>query len=86
MLQGAKAELFNPLVPKAHSSECQNLPFPFTNKASKSQWSKYMADFYSLPFGINGLIIYFFIKGIFELVGWLKIKPLMRIKSNCTYV
>ena len=25
MLQAAKADLFNPLVPKAHNSECQDL-------------------------------------------------------------
>ena len=24
----ANTDLFNPLVPKAHNSECQNLPFP----------------------------------------------------------
>ena len=28
MLQTANTELFNPLVPKAHNSECQNLLFP----------------------------------------------------------
>ena len=28
MLQAANTELFNPLVPKAHNSECQNVPFP----------------------------------------------------------
>ena len=28
MLQGGSTDLFNPLVPKAHNSECQNLPFP----------------------------------------------------------
>ena len=27
MLQGANTDLFNPLVPKAHNSECQNLLF-----------------------------------------------------------
>ena len=27
MLQAADTELFNPLVPKAHNSECQNLLF-----------------------------------------------------------
>ena len=26
-VQGANTELFNPLVPKAHNNECQNLPF-----------------------------------------------------------
>ena len=28
MLEGGNSDLFNPLVPKAHNSECQNLPFP----------------------------------------------------------
>ena len=28
MLQAANTDLFNPLVPKAYSSECQNLQFP----------------------------------------------------------
>ena len=27
MLQAANTDLFNPLVPKAHNSECQNLLF-----------------------------------------------------------
>ena len=27
MLQGANTDLFNPLVTKAHNSECQNLLF-----------------------------------------------------------
>ena len=28
MLQAANTDLCNPLVPKAHKSECQNVPFP----------------------------------------------------------
>ena len=28
MLQAPNTDLFNPLVPKAHRTECQNLPFP----------------------------------------------------------
>ena len=28
MLQAASTDLFNPLVPKSHDSECQNLLFP----------------------------------------------------------
>ena len=28
MLQGASTDFFNPLVPEAHNSECQNLLFP----------------------------------------------------------
>ena len=34
MLQGANTDLFNPLVPKAHNSECQNL-FPLLIKPVK---------------------------------------------------
>ena len=30
MLQG-HTNLFNPLVPKAQNTECQNLPFPLSN-------------------------------------------------------
>ena len=30
LLQGANTDLFNPLVPKAYSSECQYLVFPPT--------------------------------------------------------
>ena len=32
MLQTANIGLFNPLAPKAHNSECQNLPFPLQMK------------------------------------------------------
>ena len=32
MLQGANTDLFNPLVPKAHKSKCQNLLFPIQIK------------------------------------------------------
>ena len=28
MLQAANTNLLNPLVPNAHNSDCQNLPFP----------------------------------------------------------
>ena len=35
MLQAANTDLFNPLVPKAHNSVCQNLPFPFQIKEVK---------------------------------------------------
>ena len=40
MLQAADTDLFNPLVPKAHNREYQNLPFPaqiWTNLGIKSQ-------------------------------------------------
>ena len=32
MLQAASTELFNPLVPKAHNTERQNLPIPLQIK------------------------------------------------------
>ena len=35
MLQGASTDLFNPLLPKAHNSECQNILFPFQTKPGK---------------------------------------------------
>ena len=35
MLQGANTDRFNPLVPKAHKSECQNLLFPLQIKPVK---------------------------------------------------
>ena len=37
MLQAANTDLFNPLVPRAHNSECQNQSFPLQTKASQSQ-------------------------------------------------
>ena len=38
MLQTADTDLINPLVPKSHNSECQNLLFPLEKKASNSQF------------------------------------------------
>ena len=35
MLQGGNTDLFNPSVPKAHNSECQNLPFTLQIEPSK---------------------------------------------------
>ena len=32
MLQSANTDLLNPLVPEAHTSECQNLLFPLQIK------------------------------------------------------
>ena len=36
MLQAANTDLFNPLVPKAHNSECQYALFPLQIKAVKA--------------------------------------------------
>ena len=35
MFQGANSDLFNPLVPKPHNSECQNLLPPLQIKPVK---------------------------------------------------
>ena len=35
MLQAANTDLFNPLVNKAHNSECQNITFPLQIKPVK---------------------------------------------------
>ena len=35
MWQAANTDLFNPSVPKAQNSECQNILFPFEIKAVK---------------------------------------------------
>ena len=35
MLQAANTDLLNPLVPKGHNSECQNLLFPLPTKPVK---------------------------------------------------
>ena len=35
MLQAANTDLFSPLLPKAHDSECQNLLFPLRIKPVK---------------------------------------------------
>ena len=36
MLEAGNTDLFNPLVPKAHDSECQNLLFPLQIKQVKA--------------------------------------------------
>ena len=56
MLQGASTHLFKPLVPEAHNSECQNLPYPLMNLANKSQL-KLVCGFLFLSPCTNGLIM-----------------------------
>ena len=51
MLQGASTDLFNPLVPKAHNSECQNIIFLLQIKPVKGSLRIFI--FYTL--GTNGL-------------------------------
>ena len=43
MLQVANTDLCNPLVPKTHNSECQNIPFPLQTKPV-SQLKLWLAD------------------------------------------
>ena len=40
MQQAANTGFFNPLVPKAHHNECQNLPFPLQIKPVKVNLNK----------------------------------------------
>ena len=55
MLQAANVDLFNLLVPKAHNSECQNLPFHLHSKTSKSDKAS-LRIFIFCTLGTNGLI------------------------------
>ena len=47
MLQAASSDLFNPLVPKAHNSECQNLLLLY-KLSQQSLFQVKLADFYLL--------------------------------------
>ena len=38
MLQGANTDPFNPLIPKVHNSECQNLLYPLQIKPVKASF------------------------------------------------
>ena len=53
MLQAASTDLFNPLVPKAHNSECQNLLFPFIKPVCQVKASLRIFIFCTL--GTNGI-------------------------------
>ena len=55
MLQADNADLFNPLVPKVHNSECQNLLFPLQIKPIKVSLKLNWQIFRFLTFGTNGL-------------------------------
>ena len=64
MLQAANTGLLNPLVPKAHNSECQNPLFPFRIKPVKVDL-KLMADFFFAPSALMGVM---FDNGIISVV------------------
>ena len=55
MLQAANTDLFNPLVPKAQTSECQNLLFPLQSVIAKLQIFLFLHP----RLGTNGLIVPF---------------------------
>ena len=54
MLQAADTDLFNPLVPKAQYSECQNLPFPFQSKPIKVNIKLIGGFLYFVPSALMG--------------------------------
>ena len=56
MLQSAKTDLFNPLVPKAHNSECQNLIFLIQTKPIQVKISLRILYFLHPRLGTNGLV------------------------------
>ena len=56
MLQRDNTDLFNPLVPKAHNSECQNIQFPLHIKTFKSQLNSAQVPSSRLTFNLNPLV------------------------------
>ena len=46
MLQAANNDIFNPLVPKAHNKECQNLLFPLQIKPARVWTLKLIGGFF----------------------------------------
>ena len=56
MLQAASTGLFNPIVPKAHNCECQNLIFPLQNKPVKVNFKLNWWIFIFATPGTNGLL------------------------------
>ena len=55
MLQAANNERFNPLVPKARNSDCQNLPFPLQIRPIKLSSSKFPNFYFLRTLDTNGL-------------------------------
>ena len=49
MFQAATTDFFNPLVPKAHNSERQNLPYPLQIQPSKSRLKLGLRIFIFVP-------------------------------------
>ena len=54
MLQAANTDLFNPLVPKAHNSECQNLVFSLQIEPVKVNLKLNWRIFIFFTFGTMG--------------------------------
>ena len=55
MLQAANIDLFNPLVLKAHNSECQNLLFPLPTKSLNVSYSYNGGFLFSTPSALMGI-------------------------------
>ena len=49
MLQAANTDLFNPLPPKVHNSEYQNLPYPLQKKPVKVNFKSNCRNLYLHP-------------------------------------
>ena len=57
MLQAANTDFYNPLGPKVHNSECQNLLFSLQIKPVKSQLKLVcVSEFILFTLGTNGLM------------------------------
>ena len=54
MLQAANIDLFEPLVPKAHNNECQNILFPLQIKVVKVSLSYSLRIFIFCTLGTSG--------------------------------
>ena len=57
MLQAANTDLWNPIVPKAHNSVCQNLLFPLQIQPVKVNLMLNFRIFIFCALGTNGLRI-----------------------------
>ena len=62
MLQAANTDLFNPLVPKAHNREFQNILFPL--KLNHQKVIQILVDFHSCTLCTNGLNILYYLPSL----------------------
>ena len=55
LLQAANIKLFNPLIHKAHNSDCQNLQFPLKIKPGQKSVKSSLRIYILCPLVTNGL-------------------------------